>query len=117
MFGGGIIAVAFILIFLCIPVVSIAERKGALRVEKAALSVGLAAAVYCIAAAIYLYPAWQDPLAAAEADQLARASASGGGRGGVVVAAIRYWPLFLGGIGAYFGYHNARILGLIPSKG
>ena len=80
-------------------------------------ALGLAASLYCVAAGLSLAVDWQDPFAAADPERLARASAPHGGRGGLVVFAIRFWPYVLIGLGGYFGYNNFAMLRFMPKDG
>lgn len=112
LFDAKIIAIAFISMFASIWITMLIEKFKWQRVEDLLMALGLIASLYCIAAAIFLWGDWQDPLVASEisAQELGRASASGRGRGGILILAARFWPYVLGGLGAYFAYNQILAL-------
>ena len=79
-------------------------------------AIGLMASLYCMTAGIFLLTDWQDPFGTADPQQLARASAAHGGKGGIVVLAIRFWPYVLIGSGGYFAYNSFAILRMMPGR-
>ena len=62
---------------------------------------GCVASIYCLLAGSDLALGWQDLLAGASAQQLGQPAASHGGRDGIVIFAIRFWPFLLIGLGGY----------------
>jgi hypothetical protein len=110
MFQAQIITVCFLTMFGAIFVFNFFEKRHRAIAEKAALILGLVAGVYCIAAGAFLLSGWQDPFAAATAQQLGHVAGSHGGRGGIVILAIRFWPYVLIGFGAFSSYHYLAIL-------
>ena len=54
---------------------------------------------------------WQDPFAAGADPQLVgKAASSHGGKGGIIILIIKFWPFALMGFSAYFGYLGVCIL-------
>lgn len=72
--------------------------------------IGVLAAIYCLSTGLLLITDWVDPFAAKTAAEMSSAAGSHGGRGGVVILILRYWPYVLSLAGAYFGYAYVRIL-------
>jgi hypothetical protein len=86
------------------------EKRQIRKLPTLVLVVGLIASMYCLSAGIFLFFDWQDPLAAASTEQIANASMKHGGKGGIVILAIKYWPYVLIGLGGYFSYSYFQIL-------
>lgn len=110
MFAAKVIAVCFVTMLAAIGLFTFFDKRGLKGAANAALMIGLLASLYCIAAGIFLLTDWQDPFATADPQQLAKASATHGGRGGIVVLAIRFWPYVLIGSGSYFAYNSFAII-------
>lgn len=112
LFDAKTIAIAFISMFASIWIIMMIQKLKWQRVEDLLTALGLVASLYCIVAAIFLWGDWHDPLATSEfsAQELGKASASGRGRGGLLILAVRFWPYVLGGVGAYFAYNQALSL-------
>lgn len=108
MFTAKVIAISFITMFAAVPVFAFLEKRRLLA--RAALVIGLAASLYCVAAGLFLVAGWQDPFAGADPELYARASATRGGKGGIILLAIRFWPYVLIGLGGYFAYNTFMIL-------
>ena len=54
---------------------------------------------------------WQDPFAVGADPQLVgKAASSHGGKGGIIILIIKFWPFALMGFSAYFGYLGLGIL-------
>ena len=116
MFTAKVIAVCFVAMVAAIYPFTFFDKRGLVGAAKAALVIGLIASLYCIAAGIFLLTDWQDPFATADPQQLARASATHGGKSGIVVLAIRFWPYVLIGSGGYFAYSSFAILRMMPGR-
>lgn len=71
---------------------------------------GLVACIYCISAGLYFLGSWVDPLSGMEARDRGIYSAKAGGRGGIILLAISFWPYILIGFGSIFGYAFLRNL-------
>jgi hypothetical protein len=110
LFTGRLIAIGFAGMFAAAFLFLLTEKMDWQSAQRPILALGLLAALYCVTAGISLHLGWQDPLTNVNDTHYARASASGRGRGGIVLLAIRYWPYVLMGLGAFFAYHMLRIL-------
>jgi L-asparagine transporter-like permease len=113
MFTTKVIAVCFVTMLAAIGPFTFFEKRGLDTAAKAILVIALLASLYCIAAGIFLLTDWQDPFATTAPQQLAKASATHGGRGGIVVLAIRFWPYVLIGSGGYFAYNSFDMIRLM----
>lgn len=87
------------------------ENRSMARSSTVIMVLAAVGSLYCLAAGFFMLGSWQDPFATATSAELSRASVQGRGRGGVILLAIRYWPWALIAFGAYFGFHQLRILG------
>lgn len=114
MFTAMVIAICFVVMIAAIGPFTFFDKRGLVGAAKASLVIGLLASLYCLAAGLFLLTDWQDPFATADPGQLARASATHGGKGGIVVFAIRFWPYVLIGLGGYFAYNSFAILRMMP---
>lgn len=105
-------AIAFFLIsgFLAGPLFDLFKKRKYLRSAKLSLTYGLLSFLYCVAAGVSLASGWHDPFADATSQELARGSATHGGKGGIIILAIRYWPYVLMALPGYFAYMYLRIL-------
>ena len=110
MFAGRIILVAFLISFVAAFPMAALAKLGRIRTIRALMLVAAVASAYCIAAGIFLSADWQDPFATATTDELTRGAVSSGGRGGIIILVIRYWPLALIAFGSYFGLHQVQAL-------
>lgn len=111
MFSAQFITIFFAAMLLAVGALVLIQKRGWIAIEGIILAVGLGAAVYCVAAGVFLLSGWQDPFASASSQEVGQAAATHGGRGGVVILAIRFWPYVLMGLGSYFGY--GYLLGLV----
>jgi hypothetical protein len=102
MFPGNLIAVAFVTMLMGVSANEFAEKRNWLTTCKLLATIGLAASIYCIAAGLSLFVEWQDPLADASAQTIAHASATGRGKGGIIIIMVRFWPYVLIGLGGMF---------------
>jgi hypothetical protein len=109
MFTGQYIAIAFLTMFAAIGAFLLIEKRRWLLAERPVLLLGLVASGYCIAAGLFLLSGWQDPLGVASSLEVAHAATSHGGRGGVAILVIRFWPYVLIGLGSYCGYYYILI--------
>lgn len=116
MFTATIIASSFIGMLAAVGLFSFFEKRGMLGAAKISAAIGLFAAAYCIAAGLFLLADWQDPFAVADPHEIAKASGTHGGRGGIVIFAIRFWPYVLIGFGGYFAYSYFIILRNLRSR-
>ena len=66
--------------------------------------------LYCVSAGIYLLSGWVDPFAAVDGQELGKVAARGGGRSGIFILAIRFWPWVLIGLGGFFAWATAGVL-------
>jgi len=112
MFSAKIIAIAFISMFAGIYIGMLSEKLKQDWLTSVGSAITAIASLYCVAAALFLWGDWHDPFASSDvsSEQLGRAAASHGGRGGIVIGAIKYWPYVLGGIGAYCAYFSITAL-------
>jgi hypothetical protein len=110
MFQASFIFIAFVGSFVTIHALVAVDKRGWDAAAKAAAVGGLVASLYCLAAGIFLLSGWEDPFAAVDSAELGKASGRRGGRGGIIVLAIRFWPYVLIAMGSYFGYSYAAIL-------
>ena len=74
------------------------------------LLLGVAASVWCILAGVDLMDGWADPLATADPGDLGCAAGSHGGRGGVILLLIRFWPYCLMALGGWCGFNSGVML-------
>lgn len=110
MFTASYITVAFISMFVAIRPYSFLEKRGWIELVKITISIGLIASVYCLVAGLYLLMGWQDPLAPLSSEEISRAAVTHGGKGGIFLLAIRFWPYVLIGSGGYFSFVYLVIL-------
>jgi len=109
-FTAKMIAVCVVVMIAAIGSFTFFDKRGLVGAAKTSLVIGLLASLYCLAAGLFLLTDWQDPFATADPAALARTSATHGGKGGIVVLAIRFWPYVLIGLGGYFSYSSFSIL-------
>ncbi len=74
---------------------------------KSCIALVFVCALACIFFGIDLLTGWVDPFQGADTN---KAAATHGGKGGVVIFAIKYWPYVLIGLGGYFAYNSFRII-------
>jgi hypothetical protein len=110
MFTAKLITIFLIAMFASIGIYLFVEKRQIRKLATLVLVVGLIASMYCLSAGIFLFFGWHDPLAAATTEQIANASVKHGGKGGIVILAIKYWPYVLIGSGGYFSYSYFQIL-------
>ena len=72
--------------------------------------------LYVILAGIHLAGGWEDPLKNADPKTLGSVSARGGGKGGIVILAIKFWPYVLMGVGGYVVYNLSLFLWAIRKR-
>jgi len=109
MISGNLIAIAFVLMILPIFLLEWLEKRRFYNLATGVLCVMSLASFYCLYAGVHLLAGWEDPLASADQVALGEASANTR-RGGLVVAAVRYWPYVLILLGGYCSYNNAQVL-------
>ena len=110
MFPGEYIACAFIAMWLIIFPFNFFNKRGFVTLSKTMLIVGLICSIYCIAAGLSMVVGWEDPLSQANPETLASFSSKGGGKGGLYILIIRFWPYFLIGAGGWVGWQNYQLL-------
>lgn len=96
----------FIGMFASMKLIEFLEERKAIKALKVVLVFNLIASLYCLVAGVYLALNWQDPFAQASSEQLGSAAASHGGKGGIVILAIRFWPYVLIGFGGMFAFRS-----------
>ena len=117
MFSAELITFFFIGMFAGVFVFQFLNKRGATTLAKAAVAFVCIASVYCLVAGLFLAVGWQDPTAKVSAAEVGQAAASHGGRGGVFIFAIRFWPFVLIGLGGYMAYNGIQLLlGLLRKK-
>jgi hypothetical protein len=104
MFSAELITFFFIAMFVGAIVSQFFDKRGATTLAKSYMALVCVASVYCLLAGLFLAVGWEDPLAKVGANEVGHAAASHGGRGGIVVLAIRFWPYVLIGLGGYMAY-------------
>ncbi|MDA8139779.1 MAG: hypothetical protein M0036_14105 [Desulfobacteraceae bacterium] len=109
MFTAKIIAFFFISVAILIPAMIHVDTKKHLVITAILTFISIAG-LYFVAAGLFLATGWQDPFSSASTEQVARISAIHGGRGGIVLLAIRFWPYGLAAIGAYLSHFGLSIL-------
>lgn len=115
MFSPWMIATSFIAMFASVLPLQYAIKNNRHLLAKLTILIGLFLSIYCISAGAMLLQGWHDPFAMANPDQVRHAATSHGGRGGIIIFAIRYWPYLLIGIGGYFGFsYLSMFLSYIP---
>lgn len=90
MFSAQSIAISFITMFAAIGAFSFMEKRHWVATKKIVLAIGLSAAIYSAAAGLFLLSGWHDPLASVNSQEVGQAASSHGGRGGIVILAIRF---------------------------
>ena len=117
MFSSEVITFFFISVFASIYLFQLLHKFRAISLAKIIVAFGCFSSIYCVLAGLFLAFGWQDPLSTASTEMVTRTSLSHGGRGGLLVAVIRYWPYVLIGLGIYTAYQNAQLLlGLIKKS-
>ena len=101
MFSGKIIAFFFIISFILLHIRSYFYEKGKHGFGKPVLIFEIITYSYLIICGLYLLSGWVDPFASADPSQLGRAAAKSGGKGGIVILIIKFWPYILIGWGSY----------------
>ncbi len=85
-------------------------QRTRLQLGRLFLTIAVAASAFCIMAGIDLLGGWGNPLADVDSGDLARTASGHGGRSGLVLLMIRYWPWCLLALGAWCGFHAGRVL-------
>lgn len=81
-----------------------ANKWNLARLESIGMWMTFLCALYCVFVGISLEADWVDPFSTSNPDDVAKASAKHGGKGGLIIVVIRVWPYFLIGMGGYFAY-------------
>lgn len=104
MLNGWVIGTAFIGSLAGGWIMAAANKWNLPRLEPVALWLSFLCGLYCVFAGIALEADWVDPFSTAAPSDLAKASATHGGKGGLIILIIRIWPYFLIGLGGYIVY-------------
>ena len=110
MFSAGLITFFFIGMFAGVFVFQFLNKRGATTLAKGTVAFVCIASVYCLLAGLFFAVGWQDPLAKVSANEVRQAAASHGGRGGIFIFAVRFWPFVLIGLGGYMAYNGIQLL-------
>ncbi len=110
MFPAQYIAVAFIAMMFIVFPFNFFDKRGFVTISKTMLIVGLICSIYCIAAGLSMAVGWEDPLSQANPEELASVSSKGGGKAGLYILIMKFWPYFLIGTGGWFGWQNYQLL-------
>lgn len=95
---------AFVLAHILWQVLEIVFIDKSKIIYKNILKLDVATAVYLFAAGVYLIFDWSDPLSTMSSEQYAKGSATHGGKGGILLSLISYWPHFLIAYSSYYLY-------------
>lgn len=99
---GGASLVLFITMFVFVFLVQVKFIQRSKRLSKTLVGITFLGALLCIGIGLYMAIGWTDPFAGVDTT---RASASHGGRGGIIVLLIRFWPYALIAYGLYAAYN------------
>jgi hypothetical protein len=110
LFSGKFVAFSFLGMIGATYLMSLSDRLRSERLELFAVSLTFALASYCAVAGALMIPGWHDPFATASNGELGRAAGTHGGRGGLVILAIRFLPWFLLLFCGYMAVNAGRIL-------
>lgn len=106
MFTAKLITTSVIVSFAIIGIMNfLAGREKSIKLFQLAVIISILASLYNLLAGIYLLSGWEDPLASASSEEIGKASARSGGKGGIVILLIKYWPYALIAWGGYTLYH------------
>ena len=107
--GKMILGAVLLSLFSAVPL-NFLQSRGFVWTARILMFSALLASIYCVTAGIYLMEGWGDLFIDASGAELGNASARGRGRGGIIIAAIRYWPWVLIVGGSYLGYMQIHIV-------
>lgn len=103
------IAVAMLLAFGTVFPLTFLDRRGHRDTAANLALVAALSAAYCLLAGASMIESWQNPFAASSSATMSSAAGSHGGRGGIVILVIMFWPYALILFGAYFGHAHFTI--------
>lgn len=110
MFSAELITFFFIGMFAGVFAFQFFDKRGATTLAKVAVALVCIASIYCVLAGLFLAIGWRDPIATVSANDIAEAVSSPGGRGGIAIFAIRFWPFVLIGLGGYMAYYGIQLM-------
>ena len=106
MFTAKIITISVLLSFAIIWAMNfLAYKEKLIRLFQIVVIISILTSLYNLLAGIYLLSGWEDPFAKASSEEIVNASARSGGKGGIIILIIKYWPYALIAWGGYTLYH------------
>lgn len=109
MFSASVVAIFFVGMFLAIFLSEYFENRALPTIAAYAMTLCSLCALYCLVAAVALAIGWESPLSNAAPEQIVQDAATHGGRGGLFILVIRFWPFVLGAISGYVGFYSTQI--------
>ena len=93
MFTAKLISIGIAVSFASVFIMNYLQDKPSLiKIFQTSVIISIISGLYILGAGIFLLTGWEDPFINASAKEIGQASSRAGGKGGIVILIIKYWP-------------------------